>query len=57
MIELSNKIPQDKLLVYCQSGVRSDYAVHFLRKNGFHAFSLDQGVSTLKINTDGFAYL
>lgn len=49
ILELPSQIPQGKLLIYCQSGLRSDYTAYFLRKNGFHAFSLDQGVSTLNL--------
>ena len=48
ILELPSQIPQGELLIYCQSGARSDYAAHILRKNRFHAFSLDQGISTLQ---------
>ncbi|BCA97356.1 hypothetical protein TUM19329_37170 (plasmid) [Legionella antarctica] len=47
ILGLPSQIPQKKLLIYCQSGLRSDYTAHFLRKSGFQAFSLDQGVSDL----------
>lgn len=44
MLELPSHIPQGQLLLYCHSGTRSDYAAYFLRKNGFQAFSLENGV-------------
>jgi molybdopterin/thiamine biosynthesis adenylyltransferase/rhodanese-related sulfurtransferase len=52
IIELPSQIPNGELLLYCKSGARSDYLAHFLRKEGVHAFSLDQGVSSLKTIAD-----
>jgi sulfur-carrier protein adenylyltransferase/sulfurtransferase len=47
LLELPNYIPHKKLLIYCISGLRSDYAAHFLNKNGFQAYSLEKGSSSL----------
>ena len=48
LINQNNKLPQGKLLLYCKSGLRSDYAAYYLRKHGFDAFSIDKGISALK---------
>lgn len=39
--------PRQPLLLYCQSGHRSEYAVHLLRKKGITAHSLNGGVCTM----------
>ena len=39
--ETLNKIPQDKIvLLYCRSGMRSQKATEFLKKNHYQAFNL-----------------
>lgn len=43
LIELPHNIPHEDLLIYCKSGIRSDYAAYFLQRNGFSAFSLENG--------------
>jgi len=47
LLRFPNHIPHEKLLIYCKSGLRSDYAANFLRKNGFSAFSLENGIQNL----------
>ena len=44
LLDQPSNIPQGKLLLYCKSGVRSNYAAFFLQKNGFNAFSLESGI-------------
>ncbi len=44
LMDHPNNIPNSKLLVYCKTGQRSDFAAHMLQKNGHEAFSLKNGV-------------
>lgn len=40
-----NKIPKDKKVIcMCRSGVRSQYAVMILKRNGYEAFNLEGGI-------------
>lgn len=44
LIDDYQNLPNKKLLFYCKTGLRSEFAAHLLQKNGCEAFSLRNGI-------------